>query len=249
MPKPDFLICGAARSGTTSLYTYICQHPLVTAASRKEIHFFDLFYEKGIQWYKTQFGTVKEGCLVGEASPSYMCLPGIAEKIASALPDVKLIFILRNPVDRAYSNYHLLLSRNHESLPFSGALAEEDRRIGPALVQATKTRKYPEPLIWFSYFYRGLYASLLKPYFFLFPKDQIHVIKSEDFFDDVNTEINKVYEFLGLPRRTLTNIKTHKVGPDTYPPMDAQVKQTLQQLYKPHNQELSAMLGWQHSWE
>jgi hypothetical protein len=112
---PDFIIIGAMKSGTTSLYNYLVQHPNVLKGAKKEIHFFDWQYEKGLPYYRSQFPTQpykifmrsfrKYEFICGEASPYYFFHPHVARRVAQDLPHVKLIAILRNPVDRAYSHY------------------------------------------------------------------------------------------------------------------------------------------------
>lgn len=104
---PNFLIVGAARAGTTSLYYYLKQHPDVFMSPKKEIDFFDVDknFEKGLDWYERYFEGYTGQKAIGEASPLYMYLEKVPKRIAKVIPDVKLIFILRNPVDRAYSHY------------------------------------------------------------------------------------------------------------------------------------------------
>src|SRR5258706_11489250 len=100
---PDFLIIGAQRSGTSTLYQYIARHPDVRGAFRKEVHYFDMHYDRGLDWYRACFPT--RG-FTGESSPSYLIHPEVPARVAAVLPDIKLIAILRNPVERAYSAYN-----------------------------------------------------------------------------------------------------------------------------------------------
>src|SRR5438552_2173012 len=100
MGKPQFIIIGAQRCGTTSLYNYLIKHADVMPAATKEIHFFDLNYRKGIDWYYSQFPDHYHGRITGEASPYYLFHPHVAGRIKAALPGVKLIVLLRNPTDR-----------------------------------------------------------------------------------------------------------------------------------------------------
>src|SRR5687768_13237463 len=97
---PDFLIIGAQRGGTTSLYRYLTEHPEIDPAVRKEIHFFSRHHEQGLDWYRAHFPRRDESSLVGEASPNYLVHPDVPARVAAALPRVKLIALLRNPVDR-----------------------------------------------------------------------------------------------------------------------------------------------------
>ena len=116
---PDFIIIGCQRGGTTSLYNYITSHPDVEPASQKELHFFDYNFDKGLDWYKDQFPDNK---ITGETSPYYIIHPHAPRRIAQAKPDVKILILLRNPGDRAYSHYNLEVKIGHEKLSFEDAI-------------------------------------------------------------------------------------------------------------------------------
>ena len=131
---PDFIIIGSMKCGTTSLYYNICEHPSVLPAAYDEIGFFDSNYHLGINWYRSMFPTkrkmeqVKEKtgfAITGEDTPFYIWDPLVAERILKILPNVKLIVLIRNPVDRAYSNYHLGLRSGTENLSFEDAIKSE----------------------------------------------------------------------------------------------------------------------------
>src|SRR3712207_6690007 len=106
---PDFVIIGTQRGGTTSLYHYLSKHPEVLPALRKEIHFFDLNFDRGLDWYLAHFARQDQPGLVGEASPLYMFHRDVPERVRRVLPNAKFIALLRNPVDRAYSQYQMNL--------------------------------------------------------------------------------------------------------------------------------------------
>ena len=132
---PDFIVIGAAKSGTTSLYEMICRHPRVLPAARKEINYFDdpRMHERGALWYRRHFPTALEkrlprAKLTGEATPSYFPHPAAPARAARAVPRAKLILALRNPVDRAYSHYNMRLRRGRESMTFEDALEYEEGR-------------------------------------------------------------------------------------------------------------------------
>src|SRR2546423_13513556 len=113
---PDFLIIGGQKCGTTSLYYYLIEHPNIAPAVRKQMHFFDNRFKKGFGWYKSNFPTIfskwyktflhKQKFVSGEATPYYLFHPLAASRVHQFLPDVKLIVLLRNPVNRAYSHYN-----------------------------------------------------------------------------------------------------------------------------------------------
>src|SRR5437773_35555 len=198
MKLPDFIIGGAPRSGTTWLYYLLDRHPQVYMAKpvTPEPKFFlvDHLYEKGLPFYSTWFADAAPGRLAGEKSTDYLESAPAAERIARDLPDVKLVFILREPVDRAYSNYLWTRMNGLETEDFPAALRLEDQR----------ERELPERLTFarpFSYFSRGLYADLLTPYVERFPRHQIAVPRFDDILAKPAALAERLQRFLGVPAR------------------------------------------------
>ena len=153
---PDFLVIGAQRAGSTSLFAQLCEHPGVAAPSHKEIHYFDLQSFRGLRWYRSHFPPAgrSRGRITGEASPYYLFHPAVPARVAEALPDVRLVALLRDPVARAYSQYQLSVRDGHETLGFEEALASRagaaGRRGGAAArptapTEATPTATSPTP--------------------------------------------------------------------------------------------------------
>ncbi len=124
---PNFVIIGAPRSGTTSLSAYLGTHPQVFMSREKELHFFDRRFHRGIEWYARQFARAKGKIGIGEATPRYMYGAEAIARMYELLPETKLIAILRNPVDRAYSHYWHFRARGWEPLDFARAIAAEER--------------------------------------------------------------------------------------------------------------------------
>ncbi|MEB3764879.1 MAG: sulfotransferase domain-containing protein [Desulfurococcales archaeon] len=189
--KPNFLICGTMKGGTTWLYKLVDMHPQIyTPRSKiKEIHFFDINYKKGLDWYLKFFAEAKYNNYkaIGEKTPSYMYLEEIPERIHSMFPDMKLIFILRNPVDRAYSHYwHAVTKWVVEYLPFEQALELEKERISIDTWHK----------IHYSYLDRGKYIEQLERFEKYFSKDQMLVIILEELVRDPETNLRRVLEFL-----------------------------------------------------
>jgi|SRR5690242_3518862 len=122
MILPHFLIIGAQRCGTTSLFEYLARHPDVAPPSAKELHFFDSEYHKGDAWYRERFPSLRNGFITGEATPYYIFHPHTPTRVRDWNSKVKLIVLLRNPVDRAYSHYHHEVRLGTESLDFETAL-------------------------------------------------------------------------------------------------------------------------------
>ena len=119
---PDFIILGTQKGGTTSLYNYLINHSKISGGSRREIHFFDKYYEKGVHWYKNNFLNSNENILTCECSPDYIHHPLIAKRIKNILPKSKLIILLRDPVERAISNYkhNIYIGKYKKNMKFRG---------------------------------------------------------------------------------------------------------------------------------
>lgn len=167
----DFCIIGAQKSGTTSLARYLEAHPAVYLAPVKEVHFFDRHYERGLDWYEQQFARAPEGARVGEATPMYLFEPAAAARLADAAPAARLIAILRNPVDRAYSHYWHTRARGHEPLELRDAIAAEPERLTSDDVEVRGR---------YAYVGKGRYFEQLERYAEHFPREQLHVALFDD---------------------------------------------------------------------
>ncbi|MET3698879.1 sulfotransferase domain-containing protein [Bacillus oleivorans] len=247
---PDFLIIGAQKCGTTSLYNYLIQHPQIIPAQTKEIHFFDIHFNKGWEWYCRQFPLAlkpKENGITGEASPYYIFHPHAPNRIFDLMPKVKLIILLRNPVDRAYSHYHLIGRMGKETLSFKAAIQKEESRLKPELKRMLENENYHSTTYqYYSYLARGRYVEQLKTWMNLFPKEQFLIIQSEEFYCNPANTFQRVLEFLGLPRYDLTYYKKDNNG--DYPELDLQLRNELAEYFKPFNLELYKYLGADFGW-
>ena len=182
---PDFLIIGAQRAGSSSLFAYVCAHPSVAEPTHKEIHFFDNNWFRGLDWYRRYFPLRARmgGRITGEASPYYLFHPAAAGRVAETLPDVRLIAVLRDPVERAYSAYQLARRQGHETLEFEEALAREVERLAGEEERILADPRYASVAHRrFSYRTRGLYAEQLERWYERFPREQLLVVRSEDLF-------------------------------------------------------------------
>ena len=181
--KPDFIIIGAQKGGTSSLFNYLSQHSQIQLPSVKEIHFFDYNYGKGIEWYRKQFpGKFIRLKITGEASPYYLFHPLVPQRVFSCCPNAKFIVLLRNPVDRAYSHFMMEKKRGDEPLTF-----EEAINIEPQIINNEENKIINNPEYRSishqrsSYLARGMYYSQIKRWLNYFPKKQFLFIKSESF--------------------------------------------------------------------
>lgn len=196
---PAFIIGGAPRSGTTWLAKTLDRHPDIWLAKplRPEPKFFlvDDLYAEGLDTYASRwFAHAPRDAVVGEKSTNYLESPRAAARIAEALPGVRLIFVLREPADRAFSNYRWSVMNGLEDRPFDEALKLEEQREG----SLPPVLRYARP---HAYFSRGCYADLLQPYVERFPAEQILCLRFEDLRDAPGIPIGKVHSFLGVQAR------------------------------------------------
>jgi hypothetical protein len=237
------LIGGAPRSGTTWLYALLDRHPAIYMAKpvKPEPKFFlvDHLYAKGLAFYSsTWFAGVADDVVAGEKSTDYLESAAAAERIARDLPRAKLIFILREPVARAYSNYRWTRMNGLESESFERALALEDSRDRELPERLRFTRPY-------SYFSRGLYADLLQPYLSRFDRAQLLIVKFEELTADPVATAARVHRFLGVAERGgdadgLGTINASDTDPDGLDPATAA---RLRERYAEPNRRLGALLG------
>lgn len=192
---PDFIIIGAMRAGTTSLHNYFEEHPQVTMSRKKEPEYFiEANYGKGLQWYKDQFDTGKP--FRGEASPNYSkadVFPGVPERIHALLPNVRLVYVVRDPVKRFLSQYTHMRARGF-TVPDPETLCHSE----PGLPEDYTRLSHSEP-------YRHMlsvssYARQLKAFLKYFPMDQIHIVEFEKMHSDPTTQLGDLQDFLGLER-------------------------------------------------
>lgn len=255
---PDFVIIGAQRCGTTSLYNYLVDHPGVAPAFMKETHFFDLHFSKGLGWYRAHFPLLStkraaavggSACrLVGEATPYYLFYPHAARRLHAVMPTAKLVVLLRNPIDRAYSHYHHEVSMGVEALSFEDALAREEAVLPGETARIAADETY-RSLAHFHYSYlaRGIYVDQLDLWTGCFPGQSLLIIRSEDFYSDPATVVGQVFAFLGLPAWTSGTYKKYNLA--HYADMNPATRERLAAFYRPHNQRLYEALGIDFGWD
>jgi hypothetical protein len=264
---PDFIVFGAAKSGTTSFYGALTKHPFVEPCvtkdarfgNTKEVRFFDYDYYRGRDWYRSHFPLERSRrefearhgrpFLTGEGSPTYMADPWAAGRVRKMLPDVKLIAVLRNPVDRAYSQFRDCREWGHEECEsFAEAVAREEERLRPLRARIDRDPMYRS---WnfakWSYLYRSRYAEQLEPWLALFPREQFLFLKAEDMFTDPQGALDATHEFLGLPphqpeHRRLNVTKERSTLPDD-------VRESLVEYFRPHNERLYELIGVDFGWD
>jgi len=249
---PGFLIVGAQKSGTSSMFRLLEMHPQVYGSLKKEVHFFDRNYGKGINWYKSHFPMkkkIKKGCVTGEASPCYLMFPHAAERISQLLPNVKLIILLRNPVERAISQYFHEVSGGRESLSMEEAFKAEDDRIRPELKRLHEDKTYHSTIYRdYSYKKRGVYIDQIRQYLQFFNREQLCIIKSEEYFENPNHIVKKAYAFLGVDDSFTPRASKPKKIRDYSGRQFEAVRKDLQEYFAPQNKKLYEILGENFNW-
>ena len=254
--RPDLLIVGAQRCGTTSMFKALGQHPEVARPFlRKGVHYFDKHYDRDFSWYVGHFPTAATSRLrrpgravhTLESSPYYMFHPLVPARIAADLPGVRLIVMLRDPVMRAYSAHSHELARGFESLGFEEALEAEPTRL-----RGERERMVDDPTYqsrsWqhHAYVTRGQYIDQLLELEKLFGRDRICVVDSQDFFEDPAPIFAEVLEDLGLAPRHDVSFEKHNAR--SRDPLVPEVRQRLEEHYAPYDERLEQWWGRRPSW-
>ena len=195
---PDFLIVGAQKAGTTSLFNWLLEADVTQAPLYKEIGYFDARWNWPIK-YRGYFGARKPDRLVGEATPSYFAFPEVPERVSDVLgPACKIIIILRDPVDRSVSHYFHERRLGFEKRDMYTAMIEEENLIEEAFDKSTSASRRRHILTHYSYAYRSEYSKRLAPWFEQFDRENILIIKSELMFRNPHEIVNSVADFLGV---------------------------------------------------
>lgn len=254
-PLPDFIIIGAQKSGTTSLYAYLRQHPRLRPSFRKEVHFFDGGldpsvdnFEKGQIWYRANFPSrlvLHKNHKTFEASPLYVFNPLAPARMFALVPKAKIIVVLRNPTERAISQYFQQRRKNRESLSIFDALKEEEKRLEPVI---TKEDYKSDVFIHHSYKRRGLYKEQLERYLTYFPWQQILILTSDELFTKTADTLSRVFEFVGVNKGfKVKNLTPRNVAKDKgY--VSPEVYEYLNRYFTPHNRQLYELVGKNYGW-
>jgi hypothetical protein len=233
---PDFVVIGAPKCGTTFLYHLLTKHPYVVPSAFKELHFFDLLFEEGTEWYRQCFlpPRLKNGrrTITGDGTPSYLFHPHAAQRMSGVIPEAKLIALLRNPVDRTYSAYHHR-ARNRDRIK---------------TFEETVEASFDSPNQGF--LSHSIYVDHLLRWSEFFPREQMLVLKSEDFFDRPREILKPILDFLDLPdwEPSASELRD-KVNKGGYAQrMDPAIRRRLEEYFEPHNQRLYEYLGVDFGW-
>lgn len=216
---------------------------------KKEVHFFDHEFHRGTDWYRAHFQRYKGGgTLSGESTPYYLFHPLAPERAAEVLPDCKLIVLLRNPVDRAFSHHNHECALGFEALDFEPAIAAESQRLAgeeERLVSEPRYRSFAHQH--HSYFSRGCYADQLERWLASFGRERLLVLSADDLFTEPGRIVGEAQEFLGLSAEPPADLSAKNAR--TYAPIDEQTRADLRAAFEPHNRRLYELVGRDFGWD
>lgn len=244
---PTFVVVGAQRAGTTSLFDWLAVHPQVAPAFTKEVHYFDLNYHRGASWYRAHFALTRAARACGEASPYLLFHPLAPERAARDLPpETVFLAVLRDPVERALSHYRHERALGIESLPLLDALDAEAGRLNG---EHERVQRGEDSFVHqhFSYIARGEYAQQLERWFGCVGRHRMHVFDASDLFCDIGAR-QDLLAAIGLsahgqpyPAANSAPSFVDKAGEEV-------ARRRLREHYRPHNDRLAVLLGRPMAW-
>ncbi|MDJ0509689.1 MAG: sulfotransferase domain-containing protein [Crocosphaera sp.] len=257
--SPDFLIIGTQKAGTTSLYNYLVQHPqIIGNKTWKEVRYFDVpeHYQQGWSWYLGCFPSKIErgNRLTFDVSPSYLYFPGVPQRIKEDLGPIKMIAILRNPVDRAYSAWKM-----YHSFANNALVAENNRKIGDnrpfsQAIDQELNSECEADIYPYDYINRGKYVEQLNNYYQHFDKNNLLIISFEELKQNKRALLNKIVNFLGIqpfPETVFQQLeeKSYNVGKPVEITADhREVLEKLSSYFIPFNEKLYKLLNYSYDW-
>lgn len=267
-PGPDFLLVGAKRGGTTSAYFHLLSHrnvmPMFPSArfmpgrrDSKGTHYFASDYDRGERWFRSHFPSVAKRAavrlalgstpIVGDASPYCLFHPLAPERAAALLPDARILVALRDPVERTHSAWREQVRNGVETLSFADALAAEPERLaGEEERLVAEPGSYSFAHEFQSYAGQSLYADSLERWFAAYPREQVHVWASEDYYGDTDATVRGILEFLGLPMGRFADVKQLNAAPPS--PMEPELRAALVERFADDVARTEALLGRQMPW-
>ena len=252
---PDFLVIGAKRCGTTSLFYHLPEHPCISKSPYDNMGFFNDNFHLGINWYKSFFPTTftrnkiksKFGdCITFDVTTTYMEEESTANNVCQTKPNMKIIVILRNPVDRAYSQYHLNVREKIEKRSFEDVIEENMNKLD----KESRERHEIKPQFLAeknNYLKKGLYAQQLRHWLKIFPRKNILIMSTEEFESNQQTIYNKIFEFLNISQFEIKN--TEKMEKGNYTSMESKTRNLLLDYFRSYNNELFKLIDKKFDWE
>lgn len=285
---PSFIIIGVQKGGSSSLFHYLMQHPSILKNElgntknlpkegylskkenkvKKEMHYFDRHFDKGIRGYRSKFPFPKyfsfgKKYITGEATPDYISHPRVPQRVYNLIPKVKLILLLRNPVDRAYSHYiHHVVGRTKETRPADKAIFGDDQMVREERKRIIKHFDYQSSFYErYSYLYRGIYIEHIQTWLNVFDREQLLILKSEDMYSNPNKIYQEVLNFLELPGYELREYEVFKPrnterlefkkksNSQLENKMSMPLRKKLSDYYRPYNEKLYKYLDRDFGWD
>ena len=252
---PDFLVIGAKRCGTTSLFYHLPEHPCISKSPHDNMGFFNDNFHLGVNWYKSFFPTIFTrnkiksefgNFLAFDVTTTYMEEESTANNVYQIKPNMKIIVILRNPVDRAYSQYHLSLREKAEKRSFEDAMEENMNELN----KESHERYEIKPKFSVeenNYLKKGLYAQQLRHWLNIFPMESMLILSTEEFESKQQVIYNKIFEFLNISQFEVKN--TEKMEKGSYPQMKSETRSLLLDYFRSHNNELFKLINKKFDWE
>lgn len=247
---PDFLVIGAQKAGTSSLYHYLSRSSDVRGAATKEVHYFDHRFREGPRWYRAQFPVEETDrtWMTGEATPYYLLHPGVPERVVGLVPDVRLVALLRDPVSRAYSHFQHSRALGFEPLAdFAEAVAAESDRTDEAWARL-EAGSVREPAVeQFTYLRRSRYAPQLRRWLKVFPHESLLVHTAEELYRSPGETVDSVRRHVGLPpaAQPITWDARNARG---YDPLDSDLRRRLREGFADDIREVEAILQRSTGW-
>jgi tetratricopeptide (TPR) repeat protein len=240
---PDFIIIGAAKCGTTSLFEYLQQHPQILLPHKKEIDFFNKYFDRGRDWYLAHFYSIAEtnNFITGEASTRYFDWTEVDIKIKQMLPQTKLIILLRNPVERTISDYYHHINRGVETRTLQEIVTSTQLYLKKATERELKYTASE-----FDYILTSIYYPKIQRWSEQFDRNQILVVPSESLFREPRSIMTKVFQFLNVDFYDSNKYNQYNIG--SYPKVADELKQNLQDIFQPYNRQLEEYLKSSFNW-
>jgi len=253
---PNFFVIGGMRCGTTSLYHYLGQHNCIKRAAYDEIGYFDDNFHLGLNWYRSLFPTKfmqkkieseYKKFLTYDVTPFYIYNPLVVDRIFKFSPNAKIIAVLRNPIDRAYSHYNNKMQAEGDTK----TTFEEIINAEIEIIEKNK-KNIDDYAFLVDTFYelllaRGFYAKQLEFWFKKFPRKNILLISSEELATNTDKTISEIFEFLEVPIQKISDLTKQNVI--KYPKMKDSTREILINFFKPYNEKLFGMLGRRFNWD
>ena len=253
---PKFFVIGGVRCGTTSLYHYLGQHNCIKQAAYDELGYFDDNFHLGLNWYRSLFPTKfmqknieseYKKFLTYDVTPFYIYNPLVVDRIFKFSPNAKIIAVLRNPIDRAYSNYNQKMQDEGDTkTTFEEIVYSEIEKIendeNDEENHAFLVDEFYELLL-----ARGFYAKQLEFWFKKFPRKNVLLISSEELATNTDKTVSEIFEFLEVPNQKISDLT--KQNERKYPRMKDSTRNTLINFYKPYNEKLFSMLDSKFDWD